>query len=118
MLPTNEILKLHSYDLLRKGGFWDGDQFSDYVIENDFYVRRHDKKLAFDREVLYRVINRYLIPKLPVPVKLQIIITPHNPFIVADEDREELQTQQQTIVTITTEQLDEIAKEVRKDYEK
>ena len=52
MLPTNEILKLDSYDLLRKGGFWDGDQFSDYVIENDFYVRRHDKKLAFDREVL------------------------------------------------------------------
>ena len=115
-MTDQEILKLNSHDLLRKGGFWDGDQFADYLIDNNFYVRNHNRKLSFDREVLYRIINRYLIPKLPVPVKLQIIITPHNPFIVADEDREELQTQPETIVTITIEQLNQIAQEVKSDY--
>lgn len=109
-------LKLYSSSLLSKGGFWDGDQFADFVNEN-YYVKRTTQERFMSDEVLKRVVEKYLIPALPVPIKLHSYFpTPHNSIRVCDEDYEELYTQPEVIVSITEQQLRETCEEVKQEY--
>lgn len=109
-------LTLSSHCLLSKWGFGDGDQFSDFVVDNGYYAIRNDKELACDKEVLKRAVERFLLPKLPTPVKIYTIVTHHNPIRVVDEDYEELETQPEVTVTLTEQQLHEICQEVYDEY--
>jgi len=112
--------KLSSNSLLSKWGFRDGDQFSDFVYENNYDVPWHTTTQEFpiDKEILKRVVERYLIPALPCKVRLQCFVTQHNCVRVHPDDFEELSTQPETIVEITEQQLRDICEEVRQEYVK
>jgi len=105
-------LTLSSHCLLSKWGFGDGDQFSDFVVDNGYYVKTDFDSLSCDKEVLKLAVERFLLPKLPTPIRIYTIITHHNPIRVVDEDYEELQTQPETIVTLTEQELHKICQEV------
>lgn len=105
-------LTLSSHCLLSKWGFGDGDQFSDFVVDNGYYVKTDFDSLSCDKEVLKLAVERYLLPKLPTPIRIYTIITIHNPIRVVDEYYEELQTQPETIVTLTEQELHKICQEV------
>ena len=111
----DERLILRSTSLLSKWGFWDGDQFADFVHEN-YNMRWTTQERSGPHEVTYRLVMKYLIPALPVPVRVITFSTHHNGTRVHEDDYEELKTQPETIVKITKEQLMEVCAEVEKDY--
>lgn len=112
-------LELHSSYLVSKGGFWDGDQFADFIHDNNYYVRRNtqqSKYLSFDHEVLKRVVERYLLPALPVCIEIHTFPTPHNPVRVTEEYWDEIYTLPNIVVTITEEQLRKVCEQVKQDF--
>lgn len=110
-----EELNLYSTGLLSKGGFWDGDQFSEYIYEL-FPVKWDKQEYCFQTVVLKKLIDKYLIPALPVYVKLVMYHTCHNSIRVCEEDYEELATQPEVIVSITEQQLREMCEETLPEY--
>lgn len=114
---TQYNLTLRSTDLLSKYGFGDGDQFSNFVYDNRYDdVKWTTQEFPMDKEVTKRAVERYLLPALPVPVRLQCFVTPHNSVRVHPDDYDELATQPETIVTLTEQQLREICEEVKQEY--
>ena len=112
----DEHLILKSNSLLSKWGFWDGDQFSEFVYDNNYHVKWTTQKLTIDKEILKRAVERYLIPALPVAVRIDCFPTVHNSIRVHEDDYEELATQPETIVKLSEEQLREICEEVKQEY--
>lgn len=111
---TNKYI-LSSKSLLEKYGFCDGDLFSDFVYEN-YIVRSTTQEFAMDKQVLKMAVERYLLPALPVPVRLQCFITCHNNVRVHPDDYDELATQPETVVEITEQQLRDLCEEVKQEY--
>ena len=107
---------LRSSCLLSKWGFGDGDLFSDYVHENYIVCWPDTQEFAMDSQVLKMAVERYLLPALPVPVRLQCFVTQHNGVRVHPDDYEELATQPETIVELTEQQLRDICEEVKHEY--
>jgi hypothetical protein len=60
---------------------------------------------------------KYLVPALPVPIRVVTFPTVHNGTRVHDEDYEELSTQPEITVKITKEQLMEVCEQVEKEYQ-
>jgi hypothetical protein len=108
---------LSSQSLLDKYGFRDGDLFSDFVHEN-YIVNWTTQEFAMDKQVLKMAVERYLMPSLPVPIRLQCFITCHNNVRVHPDAYDELSTQSETSVEITEEQLRELCEEVKHEYMK
>ena len=108
---------LSSKSLLNKYGFCDGDLFSDFVHEN-YIVEWTTQEFAMDKQVLKMAVERYLLPSLPVPVRLQCFVTCHNNVRVHPDDYDELATQPETVVEITEQQLRELCEEVKHEYMK
>ena len=106
---------LSSKSLLDKYGFCDGDLFSDFVHYN-YIVNWTTQEFAMDKQVLKMAVERYLLPSLLVPVRLQCFITCHNNVRVHPDDYEELATQPETIVEITEQQLRELCEEIKHLY--
>jgi hypothetical protein len=107
---------LRSTGLLSKYGFGDGDQFSDFIIDNNYHVNWTTQEFAMDKEVLKRVVEQYLLPALPVSVRLQCFVTHHNNVRVHPEDYEELATQPEVTIELTEQQLRDICEEVKQEY--
>ena len=117
-MTGDEHLTLSSNSLLSKWGFWDGDQFSEFVYNNNYHVKWTTQHLTIDKEILKRAVERYLLPALPVLIKLDCFPTHHNSIRVHEDDYEELATQPETIVTLTEQQLRDICEEVKQEYVK
>ena len=113
---TNKY-KMSSKSLHEKYGFCDGDLFSDFVHEN-YIVHWTTQDFAMDKQVLKMAVERYLLPSLPVPVRLQCFVTCHNNVRVHPDDYDELATQPETVVEITEQQLRELCEEVKHEYMK
>jgi hypothetical protein len=113
---TQYNFTLRSTDLLSKYGFGDGDQFSDFIIDKNYHVNWTTQEFAMDKEVLKRAVERYLLPALPVPVRLQCFLTQHNNVRVHVEDYRNLEAQPETIVELTEQQLRDICEEVKHEY--
>ena len=111
---TNKYI-LSSKSLLEKYGFCDGDLFSDFVHEN-YIVKWTTQEFAMDKQVLKMAVERYLLPALPVPIRLQCFITCHNNVRVHPDDYDDLAKQPETTVTLTEQQLREICEEVKQEY--
>ena len=113
---TNKYI-LSSQSLLNKYGFCDGDLFSDFVHEN-YIVHWTTQDFAMDKQVLKMAVERYLLPSLLVPVRLQCFVTQHNNVRVHPDDYDELATQSETVVEITEQQLRELCEEIKHEYMK
>jgi len=111
---TNKYI-LSSKSLLEKYGFCDGDLFSDFVYEN-YIVQWTTQEFAMDKQVLKMAVERYLLPALPIPVRLQCFITCHNNVRVHPDDYDELATQPETVVEITEQHLRYLCEEVKQEY--
>ena len=111
---TNKYI-LSSNSLLNKYGFCDGDLFSDFVHEN-YIVEWTTQEFAMDKQVLKMAVERYLLPALPIPVRLQCFVTHHNSVRVHPDDYDELATQPEIIVEITEQQLRDLCEEVKQEY--
>ena len=109
-------LTLSSNSLLSKYGFGDGDQFSNFIYDNDYDVIWTTQEFPMDKEVTKRLVERYLIPALSIKVRLQCFVTCHNSIRVHPDDYEELATQPETVVEITEQQLREVCEEVQREY--
>jgi hypothetical protein len=116
-MTMERVFELHSHDLLSKGGFGDGDLFSDFVYDNNYHVRWTTQEFPIDKEILKRVVETYLIPALPHKVRLQCFVTPHNSVRVHPDDYEELQTQPEIVVKVSEQQVREICEQVKEEYQ-
>lgn len=112
---TNKYI-LSSQSLFDKYGFYDGDLFSDFVHENYIVCWPDTQEFAMDKQVLKMAVERYLLPSLPVPVRLHCFVTQHNSVRVHPDDYDELATQPETVVEITEQQLRDICEEVKHLY--
>jgi hypothetical protein len=101
---------------MSKWGFNDGDLFQDFVNENDYYVRWTSQPRTVADEVLKRVVEKYLLPTLPFPVRLDCFVTPHNGIRVHKDDFDILTSQPETFVIVTEDQVREICEQVKKEY--
>ena len=106
---------LSSESLLSKWGFCDGDLFSDFVHEN-YIVEWTTQEFAMDKQVLKMAVERYLLPALPVPIRIQCFMTPHNNVRVHVGDYRNLEAQPETVVEITEQQLRELCEEIKHEY--
>jgi hypothetical protein len=109
---------LSSNSLLSKWGFGDGDQFAEFVLDNNYHVRWTTQEFPIDKEITKRAVERYLLPALPVSVRVECFVTPHNSVRVHPDDYDKLATQPETTVTLTEQQLRDICEEVYREYTK
>lgn len=93
-------MRLSAYELCTKFGFSDGDIVGDYCDENKI-----DLKKRYHKDVLVKLVRKYLEPKLTPGISLYEICSIHNP-IRCD-----------VIVDITREQILETIEEVEPDDE-
>lgn len=107
---------LHASCLSSKFGFGDGDILCDLVVDGGLNLNgaqlppEADHLVCVEHEVLARAVERYLVPALPVPVRLYRVGSIHNPIRVED-DVPKLAAE--VCVTVTVAQLQAIADELK-----
>lgn len=104
-------MRLSAYELCTKFGFSDGDIVGDYCDENKI-----DLKKRYHKDVLVKLVRKYLEPKLTPGISLYEICSIHNPIRCDDECWDKC-NECNVIVDITREQILETIEEVEPDDE-
>lgn len=82
-----DTIELHSNGLFSKHGFMDGDLLDDVPgLPHEFFMLPHSAAHHLDEkhETLARLVERYLVPAMPILVKTVRIGTHHNPIRAED----------------------------------
>lgn len=69
-------MRIYTIGLLSKWGLHDGDILDDLLFDNFGFV----EALEFEHEVLIKVVEKYVIPKLDQKIEATRITTIHNPI--------------------------------------
>lgn len=88
---TGKVYGLNGSWLLDKGGFLDGDLFEDLYSGfcDHFGVKRHPGREGYkSNDLLYDVVEKYLLPAIELPVKLEKVVTVHNGVRAVEIDGE------------------------------
>ncbi len=71
-----KIIRLNAVDLWSKWGFKDGDILRDLNLKND------------EHDMIYYLVNKYLLTLIKDPIKTMFWFSSHNPCRITEEDDE------------------------------